>query len=142
MEMARSSARLVPVSDGGGKNIERGSEIKRRRLSHGIKSIRKFHEESGVSKEAITAAEAGTASPGTYERLEAWLALRDEYREAMEAEAEMGEAGEPHLFSMTVRIGALDWQASGSGRPEDADLIREQLEKLMDAAMRRREETD
>lgn len=53
--------------------IERGREIARRRLALGIKSLREFRAATGVSRNAITAAEEGTASAGTYQRLEAWL---------------------------------------------------------------------
>jgi transcriptional regulator with XRE-family HTH domain len=51
----------------------RGHAIRARRLGHGIKSVRAFAEASGVSRVAVTAAEAGEASTGTYDRLEAWL---------------------------------------------------------------------
>lgn len=56
----------------------RGHAIKKRRLEHGIKSVRKFAEQTGVSREAITAAEEGSASDATYERLESWLDGFDE----------------------------------------------------------------
>lgn len=53
----------------------RGAAIKRRRLALGIKSVREFAAQSGVSREAITAVESGasSASEQTYARLEAWL---------------------------------------------------------------------
>ncbi|HEX6684342.1 MAG TPA: hypothetical protein VF062_16180 [Candidatus Limnocylindrales bacterium] len=51
----------------------RGLGVRRRRLGLGIKSVREFAERSGVSREAVTAAENGTASNRTYGRLEAWL---------------------------------------------------------------------
>lgn len=54
-------------------DVSRGRQIKRRRLAHGIKSARQFADRAGVSRNAVTAAEAGTASEGTLERLEAWL---------------------------------------------------------------------
>lgn len=47
--------------------------IKRRRIGLGLKSVREFAERSGVSREAVTAAERGIASQRTYDRLEAWL---------------------------------------------------------------------
>lgn len=56
----------------------RGQEIKRRRLAVGIKSLREFSEATGVSRNAITAAEDGHGSTATYERLEAWLGRFDE----------------------------------------------------------------
>lgn len=56
----------------------RGQAIKERRLRLGFKSVRAFAEASGVSRDAVTAAEEGTASTGTYDRLEAWLDAFDE----------------------------------------------------------------
>lgn len=55
------------------KDISRGDAIRKRRLEHGIRSVREFAEASGVSRNAVTAAEEGHASEGTYQRLEAWL---------------------------------------------------------------------
>lgn len=52
---------------------ERGARIKARREAHGIRYITEFAERTGVSREAVTKAEAGQASEGTYQRLEAWL---------------------------------------------------------------------
>lgn len=63
----------LPMSD-----ETRGHSIKERRLALGIKSVREFATASGVSREAVTAAEEGRASAGTYERLEAWLDAFDE----------------------------------------------------------------
>jgi transcriptional regulator with XRE-family HTH domain len=60
-------------------NQSRGTEIRRRRQAHGIKSVHQFADKSGVSRDAITAAEAGTASTATYERLEAWLDRYDAF---------------------------------------------------------------
>ena len=65
----------------------RGLGLRRRRLGLGIKSVREFAERSGVSREAVTAAENGTASNRTYGRLEAWLS-RAEHAEAAEARDE------------------------------------------------------
>lgn len=56
----------------------RGHAIKRRRLALGIKSLRDFADKSGVDRAAITKAEAGDGSEGTYDRLEAWLTKFEE----------------------------------------------------------------
>jgi hypothetical protein len=53
--------------------VDRGAALRQRRLDNGIKSVRALHERSGVSRDAITSAEAGRASEATYQRLEAWL---------------------------------------------------------------------
>lgn len=51
----------------------RGHRIKRRRLALGIKSLREFAEASGISRDALTAAEKGAGSDATLDRAEAWL---------------------------------------------------------------------
>lgn len=56
----------------------RGHAIKRRRLALGIKSLRDFADKSGVDRAAITKAEDGNGSEGTYDRLEAWLTKFEE----------------------------------------------------------------
>jgi transcriptional regulator with XRE-family HTH domain len=53
---------------------DRAAALRQRRLANGIKSVRALHEQSGVSRDAITTAEAGRASEATYQRLEAWFA--------------------------------------------------------------------
>jgi transcriptional regulator with XRE-family HTH domain len=65
----------------------RGQSIRRRRMHLGIKSVREFAERSGVSREAVTAAEHGSASRSTYDRLEAWL----DHAEQGEAAARRGD---------------------------------------------------
>jgi len=55
----------------------RGEALRRRRLDLEIRSVRELQQRSGISREAITSAEAGTASPATYERLDAWFARHE-----------------------------------------------------------------
>lgn len=73
MNNATSEAGLLPMSD-----ETRGHAIKRRRLALGIKSLRDFADKSGVDRAAITKAEDGNGSEGTYDRLEAWLTKFEE----------------------------------------------------------------
>lgn len=54
-------------------NETRGHDIKTRRLALGIKSLREFAAASGISLEALTAAESGSGSEATLDRAEAWL---------------------------------------------------------------------
>ena len=56
----------------------RGHGLKARRLALGIKSLREFAGASGISREALTAAEKGQGSGGTYDRAEAWLSGMEE----------------------------------------------------------------
>jgi hypothetical protein len=78
MEMAGNGEDCDLVTDNGDETGEagrrdRGAELRRRRLANGIKSVRALQQRSGVSRDAITSAEAGTASEATYQRLEAWF---------------------------------------------------------------------
>lgn len=56
----------------------RGQSIRQRRLALGIKSQHVLARESKVSRDAVMAAEKGTASDDTYDRLEAWLSRIEE----------------------------------------------------------------
>ena len=78
----------------------RGHAIKDRRMRRGIKSRRAFADATGVSREAITAAEEGRASEGTYDRLEAWL-------DAFDAETgnDVPEAPGPVRFRLSGNFG-------------------------------------
>lgn len=66
----------------------RGHSIKARRLALGVKSLREFAEASGISREALTAAEKGQGSQATYERADAWLDRFEEETGHDEAVAE------------------------------------------------------
>lgn len=57
---------------------QRGQAITRRRVSLGIRSVNEFRKLTGVSRNAITAAEEGHGSENTYVRLETWLDRREE----------------------------------------------------------------
>jgi transcriptional regulator with XRE-family HTH domain len=69
MNTPTDEAGLASVID----DKSRGQEVKQRRLRHGIKSLRELAAKSGISREAVTAAEEGTASDATYERIHAWF---------------------------------------------------------------------
>lgn len=47
-------------------------------MALGIKSVREFAEASGIDREALSKAEKGQGSAGTYERAEAWLTRVEE----------------------------------------------------------------
>lgn len=67
------TARSVPMSD-----ETRGHQLKARRLGLGIKSVREFAEASGIDREALSKAERGQGSSGTYDRAESWLSRIEE----------------------------------------------------------------
>jgi hypothetical protein len=71
----------------------RGQGLKARRLALGIKSVREFSEASSIDREALSKAERGQGSAGTYDRAEAWL-------RGMEEETGHDEpSGEPLRFT-------------------------------------------
>lgn len=72
MAGGQQGAELAPVID-----EERGKAIQRRRMAHGWHSLRRFSAATGVSRDALTKAEDGRGSEGTYQRLEAWLDAYD-----------------------------------------------------------------
>ena len=114
-----SAARSLPMSD-----ETRGHAIRARRLAHGIKSVSALAKASGVSRDAVTAAEDGTASTATYERLEAWL-------DRFEEESGADEPEDPHTVTFTVEglYGAA--KVVVSGPVENADALRRQVEALL-----------
>lgn len=108
---------------------ERGKEIRRRRIRLGIKSYEQFHEATGVSRKAITAAENGRAGATTYERLETWL---DGFEEETGANDPPAEAGRVVTFEAKGVFGIA--QISVAGPVEDGEetarLFAELITKL------------
>jgi hypothetical protein len=93
--MMLSSARFVDVDDVDRK--KRGQALHDRRLALGIKSVNELYKQSGISRDAITAAEAGSASVATYERLEAWFARFEE-------ETGSDEPAAPEIAMMEIEV--------------------------------------
>lgn len=79
-------------------NTERGAAIQRRRLRMGIGSTRKFADELGMDRGAVTKAERGEASENTFLRIEAWL---DDKDHEMSSDAEEAVA---HAETQVVTI--------------------------------------
>jgi len=146
---------LVAVTESDEK-IARGKRLAERRAAlpmNQMQIAKTIKEMAGpgdttLARETIVRLEKGEGSDDYYRYYETWLSRLEDLREGLSPEdrSDLEEAsavesrGSRNPFTMTVRIGALDWQATVSGEPEDADLIREQMTKLMDAAMRRTSE--
>lgn len=92
---------------------ERGEAIRRRRLAQGFRSLRQFAAKSGVSREAITAAENGLARQDTYLRLEAFL---DAWEHEVGEDVPPGGAGQ---FQLTVEGEGLTVTAAGPSDDPD-----------------------
>lgn len=112
---------------------ERGGELKRRRVADGIKSVREFVEATKrlgmpVSREAITAAEAGEASDNTYARLEAFLD-RWEEETSHDRDEEIAPAA-PNLVKFRVH-GNFGVDVVVEGPVEDADELERVVERLI-----------
>ena len=78
---------MTNFGDAAPVSLTRGEALRRRRLAAGIKSVRELQHRSGISREAITSAEAGTASAATYERLDAWFARQERSAATIQASA-------------------------------------------------------
>ncbi len=93
MKAGLYGARMGLVTEDSSEDMQRGARIRSRRLGLGIKSIRQFSELTKVDRQAVSSAEAGTASVGTYERLEAWLDGKEEETGHDEIEPSVTESG-------------------------------------------------
>ena len=95
----------------------RGQAIKARRLALGIRSLRAFAEASGISREALTAAEEGNGSSGTLDRAEAWL---DRTEFEMESDAVPAPSTEPIRLTFHDVYGIGEFIAEGpADRPDE-----------------------
>ena len=113
---------------------ERGSEIQRRRLAHGIRSVREFAERTTLSREAVTKAEQGTASEGTYQRLEAWLDAFDEEISQDMPDVQIQQLGtnpESDVVEFTVE-GNFGVRAVVKGPVRDIDALREAVSRIIE----------
>ena len=119
---------MKPLAELAGVNRDaRGRAIKTRRFRHGIKSVRQLAIQSGVSREAATAAEEGQASELTYERLEAWLDTLEE-----EAGADVKPAKGPRMVTISGARGDVDVVVSGP--ISDLDALADVVERLLRSA--------
>lgn len=119
MQGTVNGAGLRPVN-----NETRGEAIKRRRLALGIKSVRQFAERAGVDRQAVGRAERGeTTTPGTLERLEAWLDRFEEDTGHHDVESGQIEVTFRNVFG----IGEIIYK----GAAEDFPEVQEYVERLM-----------
>lgn len=94
----------------------------RRRVGHDIRSQRDLAARSGLSRDAVKAAEAGTASENTFAKLEAYLDSLDQASSSPIGvdEIEFDITGPTTAFHVVVRTSV-----------ENADLVRHQVAELM-----------
>jgi transcriptional regulator with XRE-family HTH domain len=97
-------------------NEARGGGIKARRLALGIKSLREFAEATEIDRQALSNAEKGQGSSGTYDRAEAWLSRMEE-----ETGLDEPTAPEPNLIRLTFHnvYGVGEIIAEGPGDKPD-----------------------
>lgn len=117
-------------------NESRGKAIKRRRLHHGIKSLREFSEKSGVSREALTAAENDEASDATYQRLEAWL---DRFEEEVGDDVSAAKDVDIIEFRIAGNFGVDVVVKGPASRLDEIERAVERLVRAAQAAERRDE---
>jgi transcriptional regulator with XRE-family HTH domain len=97
MSTPRDTANLAPVTE----HETRGQALKRRRLHHGIKSIRELAEKTAIDREAIGRAEKDEGSDSTYERLEAWFErFEEEVDDRADEAGDDGDQFEVHLSGL------------------------------------------
>lgn len=106
----------------------RGEGIKARRLALGIKSLREFAEATEIDRQALSNAEKGQGSSGTYDRAEAWLAR-------MEEETGLDEpTPEPNLIRLTFHdvygVGEIVAEGPGDKPDELVAAVAQLLAKL------------
>ena len=112
----------------------RGKALRARRLRLGIKSIRQLAMQSGVSREAVTAAEDGSASEDTYARLEAWFERFEEETGAAEKPADTSPG--PRMVTFRLKGGDVDVVVEGP--IEDIDALAATVERLLASSERKR----
>ena len=122
---------LAPVT-----HKERGQEITRRRLAHGITSVRDFTERTGLAREAVAKAEKGTASEGTYQRLEAWLDAFDEETGDNTRQDASPPASSGHVVTFEAEGLFGVARVAVQGPVEDADELQERFERLLTNLLR------
>lgn len=113
----RSGEEWAPVTD-----ADRGQAIQRRRLAQGFKSERQFAVASGVSREAIKAAESGTARGDTYQRLEQFL---DSF------EHEVGEDVPTYVQQIEVTVDGEKVTVTTKGPVVDPDALEESVRRIV-----------
>ena len=140
LEVVQNPAGWSPVTQQA--KVDRGAAIKRRRLAHGIRSQRAFSERTGLSRDAVKAAESGLPSTtdATFDRLEAWL---DEYDKQTSLDTASPSVPAPRhevedtddlprdMIEIDVIGPSTRWQVKLRGHSGDADLLRNQAEKLL-----------
>lgn len=141
MSATLDSGQSVPMSD-----ETRGHSIKQRRLRHGIGSVSEFERLTGVTRKAITKAEAGDPSTteNTYARLEAWLdKYEDEIgseQDAANAEAEAVAPAPPAAEMIELEIqGNFGVRFYTRATAANLEVARQQLEILVERQMRAHE---
>lgn len=129
MRRIEGRAGLLPVETLSA--VERGRELRARRLTLGIKSVHELVrkiQESGqtVDRGTVTRAERGTASEDTYDRLEAWFTRFEE---------ETGEDDYEPPPSQQIEVEFRDVFGIGQviyrGSPDDFPEFEAALEKLI-----------
>lgn len=109
--------------------VARGRAIAERRVALGIKTVSEFSRRTGMSRNTISSAEAGTASSNTYLELEAWL--NNESGRVRQADGGGEEVEVVGQIEFDI-IGPISERETGfrftvSGPVEDADELRRQV---------------
>lgn len=115
---------------GGVDRISQGRQIAARRVALGIESHAEFSRLSGLARATIASAEAGTASPTTYARLDLWLSEQEGDPHGIEIPQPVTSPEDEHI-SFEVSGPRTEWHVKVSGPPEMADALRRQVVELL-----------
>jgi transcriptional regulator with XRE-family HTH domain len=106
----------------------RGEAIRRRRMALGIRSVRELSARTGVNRGAVSGAEHGEASKGTYERLESWLTEQEEN----DGRAIVRPVGDPDEGVLEVTIaGNFGVSAVLRGPVSNPDALMQMVDRLV-----------
>lgn len=146
MQTTRSSAGLALVSDDVEDLKARGAAIKRRRLAAGIPTVNAWSEllrqpapgrkAMSMDRTTIGKAEAGESSPGSIERLEAWLdawehEISSEREEMGADEATSQEVRSSEFFELEITVDAVGLHIVGKAGPDmSPDEVTRQVAEL------------
>jgi transcriptional regulator with XRE-family HTH domain len=137
MHAVADTADSAPVG-----NEERAQRIQSRLDALGI-SDREFAERTGIDRKALRRAASGEAvRPSTYTAIETWLGRLEREVGAPELPEGFEYVGDPAESFIAFEVGEGRAKIVVKGPIRDADLLREQAERLVERAEREARERD
>lgn len=125
----RGAAGSSPVTD----RVQRGADIRRRRLALGIPSINEFAKRTGLARDTLSKVESGVASRDSMLRVEEWLAQveADTLPDGIQVIANPELDEETIELTVTGPTKQTEYTFRFTGKASQADHLREQAVRLM-----------